>query len=77
MIKIKLSRVMGERRKTIQKVSEETGISRNSISLLYNEKAKRADFETLDKLCTCLECDITDIIEYTKDVWYDKIRKHI
>ncbi len=68
MIKIKLSRVMGERRKTIQKVSEETGISRNSISLLYNEKAKRADFETLDKLCTCLECDITDIIEYTKDV---------
>lgn len=66
MIKIKLSRVMGDRRKNIQKVAEETGLSRNTVSMLYNEKAKRVDFETLDKLCTCLGCDITDIIEYTR-----------
>lgn len=66
MIKIRLSRIMGDCRKNIQKVSEETGLSRNTISMLYNEKAKRIDFQTLDKLCECLNCEISDIIEYKR-----------
>ena len=63
MIRIKLSRIMGDRRKNIQKVSDETGLSRSTISMLYNEKANRIDFKTLDKLCDCLDCDICDIIK--------------
>lgn len=66
MVRVKLSRIMGDRRKNIQKVAEETGLSRNTISMLYNEKAKRIDFQTLDKLCECLNCDVADIIEYSR-----------
>lgn len=66
MVRVKLSRIMGDRRKNIQKVAEDTGLSRNTISMLYNEKAKRIDFQTLDKLCECLECDVADIIEYSR-----------
>ena len=66
MVRVKLSRIMGDRRKNIQKVAEETGLSRNTISMLYNEKANRIDFQTLDKLCECLNCDVADIIEYSR-----------
>lgn len=62
MIEIKLSRIMGEQRKTIQKVADETGLSRSTLSCLYNNKATRVDLNTLDKLCECLNCEPGDII---------------
>lgn len=67
MIEIKLSRIMGDQRKSIQKVSDETGLSRSTLSALYNNKVTRIDLNTLDKLCECLECDPGDIIERRKD----------
>lgn len=58
---------MGDQRKSIQKVSDETGLSRSTLSALYNNKVTRIDLNTLDKLCECLECDPGDIIERRKD----------
>lgn len=67
MIKIRLSRMMGDRRKNIQTVANETGLSRSTISQLYHEKVTRVDLETLDKLCDCLDCDIVDMLERVKE----------
>lgn len=67
MIKVNLSRVMGEKRIRIQELSERTGLSRSTISMLYNEKAGRIDFKTLEKLCSALDCQPADLLEYIPD----------
>lgn len=63
MIKCHLSKLMGERKLKIADVARDIGVHRNTITLLYYEKAKRIDFEVLDKLCKYLDCSINDLIE--------------
>ncbi|MEC1289064.1 helix-turn-helix transcriptional regulator [Bacillus mojavensis] len=63
MIKVHLSRVMGERKVNIAEVSRLTGLHRNGISRLYYEETDGIKFETLEKLCKALDCEITDLLE--------------
>lgn len=67
MIKIHLSRIMGERRLKISDVSRMTGLHRNGITKLYNEETDGIKFDTLDKLCKALDCEVSDLIEYIPD----------
>lgn len=67
MIKNYLSKLMGEKRYTIVQVAEKTGMSTSTISNLYNEKVKRMDFDTLEKLCKLFNCKVQDLIEYIPD----------
>ncbi|MCF2639422.1 helix-turn-helix transcriptional regulator [uncultured Fusobacterium sp.] len=67
MIKNHLSKLMGEKRYTIVQVAEKTGMSTSTISNLYNEKVKRMDFDTLEKLCKLFNCKVQDLIEYIPD----------
>ena len=64
MIKVHLSRILGVRRMSQRKLAELTGLRPNTISELYNERAKRIDFSTIDKLCAALRCTVGDLIEY-------------
>ena len=64
MIKCHLSRIMGEKRLRISNLVEMTGLHRNSITLLYHEKASRVDLETINQLCRVLECKPGDLFEY-------------
>jgi putative transcriptional regulator len=64
MIKCHLSRLMGERKLRIADVARAIGVNRSTITLLYYEKAKRIDFEVLDKLCRYFGCPISDLLEY-------------
>lgn len=64
MIKCHLSKLMGEKKLKIADLAREIGVHRNTITLLYYEKAKRIDFEVLDKLCKYFVCEVSDIIEY-------------
>lgn len=72
MIKIHLSRVMGEKRIKIADLERLTkeqdpngkGLHRNGISKLYNGDTNGIQFETLDMLCTALECTVGDLIEH-------------
>ncbi|KDE67273.1 Cro/Cl family transcriptional regulator [Fusobacterium necrophorum subsp. funduliforme] len=67
MIKNYLSKLMGEKRYSIVEVAQKTGMSPTTISNLYNEKVKRLDFDTLEKLCILFNCRVQDIIEYIPD----------
>ena len=58
-----LSTLMGKNRYTIQDVHEKTGLSRNTVSNLYNDKACRIDYDTAEKLCTLFDCELTDLFE--------------
>lgn len=67
MIKCHLSRLMGERKLKISDVARETGLHRNTITLLYQETANRVDLEAVDKLCTLFEIGVGDLFEFTPD----------
>lgn len=66
VIKCHLSRLMGEKKLKIADVARELNVHRNTITLLYYEKARRIDFEVLDKLCKYFDCTVGDILEYKK-----------
>lgn len=67
MIKVHLSRIMGEKRLKISDLAEVTGLHRNGITRLYNEKTDGVKFDTLEKLCKALDCAVSDLIEYIPD----------
>lgn len=64
MIRCHLSRLMGERKMNIADVARETGLHRNTITLLYKETATRVDLEAIDKLCTLFECEVGELFEH-------------
>lgn len=68
MIKVHLSRILGEKRLSVTDLSKMTGLNRAGLSKLYNEKTTSISFDTLEKVCTALECDITDLLEIQKAV---------
>ena len=64
MVRCHLSRMMGEKKMKIVDVARETGLHRNTVTLLYNETATRIDLETIDSLCKLFRCEVGDIFEY-------------
>jgi len=63
MIRCHLARLMGEHKMRISDVIRETGLSRNTVTLLYKETAQKVDLEALDKLCVLFDCEIHHILE--------------
>ncbi|WP_273130049.1 helix-turn-helix domain-containing protein [Bacillus weihaiensis] len=63
MIKVHLSRIMGEKKLKISDVAELTGLHRNGITRLYKEETDGIKFDTLEVLCTALDCRIEELLE--------------
>ena len=63
MINCNLSLLMGIKKVNIQTVHEQTGLTRNTISNLYNEKTTRIDYETIDKICEYFDCQVGELLE--------------
>ena len=72
MIKVHLSRIMGEKRLKIADVARMTGLHRNAIARLYNEETGGIQWDTLERLCKALDCTVADLIEYIPDDQDDK-----
>lgn len=62
MVRIYLSRKLGELRWTQADLSRATGIRPATINELYHEFAERVKLEHLDKICAALNCDLSEII---------------
>jgi putative transcriptional regulator len=67
MIRIHLSRLMGEHKEKLSDLMRSTGLARNTCSGLYHETTSRLDIETLNAICRHYECHIADLIEYVPD----------
>jgi len=67
MIHCHLSSLMGKHKMKIVDVARETGLHRNTITLLYKETATRIEIDTLNKLCQLFDCEVMDLLEYEKD----------
>lgn len=67
MIKCHLSRLMGERKLKIVDVARDTGLHRNTVTLLYNETAARVEMEAIDKLCRFFGITVGELFERLPD----------
>lgn len=67
MIRCHLARLMGEHKMKIVDVARETGLNRNTVTLLYKETAQRIDLEALDRLCQLFKCEVSDLLEFQND----------
>jgi putative transcriptional regulator len=67
MIKIHLSRILGERRWTQADLARKTGIRPSTIGDYYHELAERVNLDYLSLICEALDCQISDILEYVPD----------
>ncbi len=73
MIRCNLSRMMGERKWKIQDAANASGVPRNTVGLLYHEKAARVELEVIEKLCRAFECSVGDMFELADDMPADKL----
>lgn len=67
LIKVHLSKLLGERKMKISDLSNVTGLHRNGLSKLYKEETDGIKFETLEKVCKALDCEISDLLEIVKE----------
>lgn len=66
MIKLTLDKCLQSRGITRYELSKRTGIKFQIIDNYYKNKVVRYDSFLLDKICEALECDISELIEYSK-----------
>jgi len=66
MIRCHLARLMGEKKLKIIDVARETGLHRNTVTLLYRETAVRIELDAIDKLCDLFDCEVSDLLERVK-----------
>ena len=66
MVKLTIDKYIMKIGITRYEVAKRTGIHFKTIDDYYKNKVVRYDSYILDKICEALDCDICDIIEYTK-----------
>ena len=49
----------------IADVARETGLNRNTVTLLYKETATRVDLDAVDLLCELFECEVGELFSYS------------
>ena len=64
---LRLDRVMADRKISLNSLAEQVGISTVNLSNLKTGKVKAIRFSTLNSICTVLNCQPGDILEFTLD----------
>ncbi|MDR1168492.1 MAG: helix-turn-helix transcriptional regulator [Heliobacteriaceae bacterium] len=67
MIKNKLSEIMGRKRLNMAEVARMSGLTHVTVFRIYHEKTTTVELNTIDKLCSALDCKIQDIFEHVPD----------
>jgi putative transcriptional regulator len=66
-IVVNLDVVMAKRKMSLNELSDKVGLTLSNLSILKTGKAKAIRFSTLETICSVLECQPGDILEYVKD----------
>lgn len=66
MIRLSLKEFLDNNKITRYGLSKRSGIDYQTIDNYYKNKVVRYDSYVLDKICTALDCQISDIIEFKK-----------
>lgn len=74
-IRVRLDRVLLERRMSLTELADRVGVTIANLSILKTGKAKAIRFTTLDALCRELQCQPGDLVEWEPgpaDVAYEE-----
>jgi putative transcriptional regulator len=63
-IKVHLEEVLKDLQMTSKELSSLIGITEANLSILRSGKAKGVRFNTLNKICYYLQCDVGDILKF-------------
>ena len=61
---INLAPIMSEKKMSKNKLCNLTGLKFNALQRYYKNTLKRVDLDILARICSALECNISDIIKY-------------
>nr|WP_312576388.1 helix-turn-helix transcriptional regulator [Sedimentibacter sp.] len=64
---IQLDVMMAKRKIGLMELAEKVNITPANLSILKNNKARAIRFSTLEEICTALDCQPGDIIEFVKE----------
>lgn len=67
MIKLTLDKALEKLNISRYQLAKQTGIQYQIIDNYYKNKVVRYDSYVLDRICTELKCDISDIIEFSSN----------
>lgn len=66
-LKNNLRILMAKHKLNIKDVHEKTGLSRTTISKLYNETSTTIGFDTILELCKLFNCEVEDLLYLERD----------
>lgn len=64
---VNLDVMMAKRKISLNELSDRVGITKANLSILKTRKAKAIRFSTLNAICTELNCQPGDILEFRED----------
>ena len=64
---VNLDVMMAKRKMSLGELAAKIGITQANLSILKTGKAKAVRFTTLNAICTILECQPADILEFRPD----------
>ena len=74
-IVVNLDIMLAKRKMSLTELSERVDITIANLSILKTGKAKAIRFSTLEDICTVLECQPGDILEYLSEDDYNKLMR--
>ncbi|GFI41163.1 hypothetical protein IMSAGC017_01206 [Thomasclavelia cocleata] len=75
MVKIHLSKLLGERKMSQAELARRTGIRPSTINEIYWELIERINLEHIDLICKELGCTIQDFMELSYEE--DELRERV
>ncbi len=63
-IRIHLEEILRERKMTSKELCTKVGITEANLSILRSGKAKGVRFNTVNKICFYLQCEVGDILKF-------------
>ena len=67
MVKLTIDKYLDKHGITRYELAKRTDVKFQTIDRYYKNRVVRYDSYILDRICVALECNISDILEYTKD----------
>ena len=66
-IVVNLDVMMAKRKISLNELSERVDLTLSNLSILKTGKAKAIRFSTLESICKALDCQLSDILEYSNE----------